>query len=54
MEDYAPFIKLKESTFHTHKILNSYLRKQGEKNVTYFENGICALEDEMDTQFMIV
>ncbi|WP_010227706.1 exonuclease domain-containing protein [Gillisia marina] len=54
IEDYETFLKLQESTFHTHKILNSYLRKQGEKNVTYFENGICALEDEMDTQFMIV
>jgi len=36
IEDYEPFLKLQESTFHTHKILNSYLRKNGEKNVTYF------------------
>lgn len=37
IEDYEPFLKLQESTFHTHKILNSYLRKHGEKNVFYFD-----------------
>ncbi|WP_026839192.1 exonuclease domain-containing protein [Gillisia sp. JM1] len=37
IEDYEPFLKLQESTFHTHKILNSYLRKYGEKNVFYFD-----------------
>lgn len=37
VEDYEPFLKLQESTFHTHKILNSYLRKHGENNVTYFD-----------------
>ncbi len=37
IEDYEPFLKLQESTFHTHKILNSYLRKHGEKNVSYFD-----------------
>ena len=37
IDDYEPFLKLKESTFHTHKILNSYLRKHGEKNVFYFD-----------------
>ncbi len=42
VEDYEPFLKLQESTFHTHKILNSYLRKHGEKNVFYFENEVFA------------
>jgi len=37
LEDYEPFLKLQESTFHTHKILNSYLRKHGEQNVSYFD-----------------
>jgi len=38
IEDYEPFLKLQESTFHTHKILNSYLRKHGEINVSYFDH----------------
>ncbi|WP_373057582.1 exonuclease domain-containing protein [Zunongwangia sp. H14] len=32
-EEYEPFLKLQESTFHTHQIINSYLRKNGESNV---------------------
>lgn len=42
IEDYEPFLKLQESTFHTHKILNSYFRKHGENNVTYFESQVIA------------
>jgi len=42
IEDYEPFLKLQESTFHTHKILNSYLRKHGEKNLFYFEEEVFA------------
>jgi len=42
VEDYEPFLKLQESTFHTHKILNSYLRKNGENNVIYFKNEVFA------------
>ncbi|TVZ28612.1 DNA polymerase-3 subunit epsilon [Gillisia sp. Hel_I_86] len=38
IEDYEPFLKFQESTFHTHKILNSYLRKHGEKNIRYLIN----------------
>lgn len=30
IEDYEPFITLQEATYHTHKILNWYLRKYGE------------------------
>ncbi len=42
INDYKPFLKLKEPTFHTHKILNSYLRKHGEDNLIHFaENEPC-------------
>jgi DNA polymerase-3 subunit epsilon len=54
IEDYEPFLRLQESTFHTNKIIHSYFRKYGQNSVTYFENEVCALEDEMDTQFMKV
>ncbi|MDT0644310.1 exonuclease domain-containing protein [Zunongwangia sp. F363] len=36
-EAYEPFLKLQESTFHTHQIINSYLRKKTEKNMIRFE-----------------
>ncbi len=38
VEDYEPFLKLQEATFHTHKILNSYLRKYGEEKLVYMES----------------
>lgn len=38
VEDYEPFLKLQEATFHTHKILNGYLRKYGEGKVVYMES----------------
>lgn len=35
VEDYEPFLQLQQATFHTHKILKSYLRKYGEGKVVY-------------------
>lgn len=38
IEDYEPFIKLQEATYHTHKILSNYMRKQGSPRVIFFDN----------------
>lgn len=35
IEDYEPFLKLQEATYHTHKILNWYLRKHGEDKMHF-------------------
>ncbi|MDT0685948.1 exonuclease domain-containing protein [Autumnicola psychrophila] len=41
-EDYEPFLKLQESTFHTHQIISSYLRKKGTENLLRFDNLLLA------------
>lgn len=38
IEDYEPFLKLQPATYHTNKILSSYLRKQGEGKVIFFKD----------------
>ncbi|MDT0649193.1 exonuclease domain-containing protein [Autumnicola edwardsiae] len=40
--DYEPFLKLQESTFHTHQIISSYLRKKGTDNVIRFNEVLMA------------
>jgi DNA polymerase-3 subunit epsilon len=37
IEDYEPFLKLQQSSYHTHAIIRSHLKKNGERNVVYFE-----------------
>ena len=37
IEDYEPFLKLQTATYHTHAIIRSHLKKNGERNVVYFE-----------------
>jgi DNA polymerase-3 subunit epsilon len=36
LEDYEPFLKLQEATYHTNKILSNYLRKQGNPKMLFF------------------
>jgi DNA polymerase-3 subunit epsilon len=36
LEDYEPFLKLQEATYHTNKILSNYLRKQGRPKMLFF------------------
>jgi DNA polymerase-3 subunit epsilon len=36
VEDYEPFLKLQEATYHTNKILSNYLRKQGNPKILFF------------------
>lgn len=38
LEDYEPFLKRQTATYHTHKILSNYLRKQGAPKMIFFEN----------------
>lgn len=35
MDDFKPFLKLQTATYHTHAIIRSYLKKNGERNVVY-------------------
>lgn len=37
IEDYEPFLKLQIASYHTHAIIRSYLKKNGESNVVRFE-----------------
>lgn len=37
IEDYEPFLKLQQASYHTHAIIRSHLKKNGERNVVYFE-----------------
>lgn len=37
IEDYEPFLKLQQATYHTHAIIRSHLKKNGERSVVYFE-----------------
>lgn len=37
IEDYDPFLKLQQSSYHTHAIIRSYLKNNGARNVVYFE-----------------
>ncbi|SRX53806.1 exonuclease domain-containing protein [Aequorivita sp. CIP111184] len=37
IEDYEPFLKLQQATYHTHAIIRSHLKKNGEQNVVYFD-----------------
>ncbi|MBK5213418.1 MAG: GIY-YIG nuclease family protein [Flavobacteriaceae bacterium] len=40
IEDYEPFLKLQQGSYHTHAIIRSHLKKNGERNVVYFEESI--------------
>lgn len=37
IEDYEPFLKLQPASYHTHAIIRSHLKKNGERNVVRFE-----------------
>lgn len=37
IEDYEPFLKLQQASYHTHAIIRSHLKKNGERNMVYFE-----------------
>lgn len=37
IEDYEPFLKLQQASYHTHAVIRSHLKKHGEKNLVYFE-----------------
>ncbi|MDT0677539.1 exonuclease domain-containing protein [Autumnicola musiva] len=41
-EEYEPYLKLQEPTFHTHQIINSYLNKKGMGNVVKREESTMA------------
>lgn len=36
IEDYEPFIKKQQASYHTHAIIRSHLKKYGNRNVVYF------------------
>ncbi|MAP81040.1 MAG: DNA polymerase III subunit epsilon [Aequorivita sp.] len=38
IEDYQPFLNLQQASYHTHAIIRSYLKKNGENNVIYFNS----------------
>lgn len=37
IEDYEPFLKLQQATYHTHAIIRSHLKKNGVRSVVYFD-----------------
>ena len=38
IDDFEPFLKLQQATYHTNKILSNYMRKQGAPNILFFED----------------
>lgn len=44
IEDYEPHLKMQIGSYHTHAVIRSYLRKNGEKNVVRFESTLCESE----------
>lgn len=38
IEDFDPFLKIQEATYHTHKIINWYLRKYGQEKMEFLES----------------
>lgn len=40
LEDYKPFLKLQIGSYHTHAIIRSFLRKNGEEDLVRFEGGV--------------
>ncbi|HLW32674.1 MAG TPA: exonuclease domain-containing protein [Aequorivita sp.] len=40
LEDYRPFLKLQIGSYHTHAIIRSFLRKNGEEGLVRFEGGV--------------
>ena len=38
IEDYEPFLKMQVASYHTHAIIRSHLKKNGERNVVRFES----------------
>ncbi len=37
IEDYEPFLKMQQASYHTHAIIRSHFKKNGEGNVVHFE-----------------
>ncbi len=37
VDDYEPFLKLQQATYHTHAVIRSHLKKNGDRNVVYFK-----------------
>ena len=50
-EDLEPFLKRQPATYHTHKILRSYLRKQENPRLINFEEKAGASSDQPETGF---
>lgn len=40
VEDYEPFLKLQQASYHTHAIIRSHIKKNGERNLIRFEESI--------------
>ncbi|MBT0606718.1 exonuclease domain-containing protein [Aequorivita echinoideorum] len=40
IQDYEPFLKLQNATYHTHAIIRSHLKKHGKKNVLHFNTPV--------------
>jgi DNA polymerase III subunit epsilon len=47
-EDLEPYLKVKEATYHTNKILSSYLRNPAEKKLVILEKSTTAVVREPD------
>lgn len=40
IEDYEPFLKLQQASYHTHAIIRSHVKKNGERSVVYFNKEV--------------
>jgi DNA polymerase-3 subunit epsilon len=49
IEDYEPFLKMQQASYHTHSIIRSHLKKNGEANMVYFENPLQLTNNRIKT-----
>lgn len=40
IEDYEPFLKLQQASYHTHAIIRSHVKKNGERSIVYFNSEV--------------
>src|SRR5690606_24683675 len=49
IEDYEPFLKLQQSSYHTHAIIRSHLKLNGARNVVYFDEPLQLTKSRIKT-----
>ncbi len=49
IEDYEPFLKMQQASYHTHAIIRSFLKKNGDRNLIFFEKPLQLTTNRIST-----